>query len=452
MKKTFIFSVLTSLLSLTSLANAVEVSDVSIHKVEIPKSLYVNYQGSNQNFVEGFPTGYGSALAFYKINADNSIEFYALTDRGPNADGPKYEKDGKVLSGKFFPAPSFVPSIALLKLKNGLVSIEKVIPLKNKDGSLITGLPVNFGKTGNTGEVAFDENLNVLPYDDNGLDPEGLAIDENGHFWISDEYGPFAIEFDENGKLIRKLSPGDGLPSIFKYRTPNRGAEGLTITPNGTLVVMEQSILKLKNGEASSKKTAKFCRIAFINLKTGKSKTFGYPIDFDVYKKPGDAKLGDIVAINDTQFLIIEQGKDKNKKMRNLVYKFDVSEATDLSDLKVNDLEPEYLKNLGDLKLATKELIVDLRAHGFKAEKAEGMTLLPDHQTIAIINDNDFGVSLELSDKENKKAKIDDYVYHANGGFTLNDKKANPKILLVKNSPDEGEINLFLVKLDKKLN
>ncbi len=452
MNKTILFSVIASLFLSTLEANAYEVTSVDIKRVDIPKELYVNYQGDNKNFKSGFPTGYGSALAFNKVNKDGTVEFFALTDRGPNADGPKYEKDGKIMSGKFFPASSFQPSIALLKLAKGKVSIEKVIPLKNKDDSMISGLPVNFGKIGNSGEVALDEKLNVLPYDDNGLDPEGLDVDINGHFWISDEYGPFAIEFDENGKLIRKLAPGDGLPELFKYRTPNRGAEGLTLTPNGTLVVMEQSILNLKKLNKSSNKTAKFCRIAFINLKTGKIKTIGYPIDFEAYKKPGDAKLGDIVAINDNEFLIIEQGKDKNKKMRNLVYKFDVTDAQDISDLLINDKEPEFLENIDDLKLASKELVVDLREHGWKAEKAEGMTILPDHKTIALINDNDFGVALKLTDDENKKAKIGDYVYHLDGSFTLNGKKANPKIELVKNSPDESEINLFLVKLDKKLN
>jgi len=77
------------------------------------------------------------------------------------------------------------------------------------------------------------------------------------------------MEFEADGTMVLKLYPGSRIPEIFKYRTPNRGAEGVTITPDGTLVLMEQSILKLKNGDKESADTASFCRIAFINTDNG---------------------------------------------------------------------------------------------------------------------------------------------------------------------------------------
>ena len=44
---------------------------------------------------------------------------------------------------------------------------------------------------GSTGEVALDMNLNSLGYDNDGVDSEGISVDEDGNIWICDEYGPF---------------------------------------------------------------------------------------------------------------------------------------------------------------------------------------------------------------------------------------------------------------------
>ena len=50
------------------------------------------YEGSNEkiraDFPHGFLPAYGSGLAFKGTAADGALEFYAITDRGPNGDGP----------------------------------------------------------------------------------------------------------------------------------------------------------------------------------------------------------------------------------------------------------------------------------------------------------------------------------------------------------------------------
>ena len=441
---------LASCLGLTTsiVANAIEVNSYTL---QLGNDNYVEYEGKNENFKAGFPIGFGSALTFKGVKENGDLEFYGLTDRGPNGDAPNAKINGKTLAGKFFPTPKFNPQIALLTLsKDGQFKVSKVISLKNKDGSLITGLPLPQGKVGFTGEYALGEDFKVLPYDENGLDPEGIAIDANGDIWVSDEYGPFLIQFDSNGTLKNKYVPGNVLPEILKYRTPNRGAEGLTITPNGTIVLAEQSVLNLKSGDKKSAKSASFCRIVFVDPKTLTTKTYGYPIDVDSYKKPGAAKLGDMVAINDHEFLIIEQGKRKDKSMQNLIYRVDFSQAYDLTNAKKDGLEPEFFKDAGNFALAKKTLVVDLRALGFTAEKAEGLTILPDGQTLAVINDNDFGVAVDLKDSKNKKAEITDYVFE-DGKFTLDGKSADPMIKLVPNSKEERKTDLFLIKLDQKL-
>jgi hypothetical protein len=39
------------------------------------------------------------------------------------------------------------------------------------------------------------------------LDSEGLVLNRDGTFWVSDEYGPFVYKFDERGRMIDAIRP-----------------------------------------------------------------------------------------------------------------------------------------------------------------------------------------------------------------------------------------------------
>lgn len=409
-----------------------EVVNLKKFDIEVPSQFMVPYSGDESEFKDGFKTGFGSALAFKNINSDGTIEFYALTDRGPNADIPKYLKDGKSVPGKFFPAPNFTPSIGILKVDNKKAEIIDKIELKDSTGKNITGLPLPLNRIGSTGEVALDLNMNSLGYDINGLDPEGIAIDKDGNFWISDEYGPFIIKVDKNGKILEKLEPGNGLPEIVKHRIPNRGIEGLTIDKNGNIYAAVQSTL---NVDGKTKDTAIFTRVLKINPDTKEVKTFAYPIDKN-YKSNSTAKIGDIYAVDENKLLIIEQGKQKGK-MENLIYLVDFSKADDITTLGNLESKGNDLK----IKLGEKKLVVDLRKHGWDTEKAEGLTLLPDNKTIAIINDNDFGMAISED--------VSPYHYNENEKqLYLNNKATNQKLTLKKNTETS---QLWLVTLKEEI-
>lgn len=409
-----------------------EVINLKKFDIEVPSQFMVPYSGDESEFKDGFKTGFGSALAFKNINSDGTIEFYALTDRGPNADIPKYLKDGKSVPGKFFPAPNFTPSIGILKVDNKKAEIIDKIELKDSTGKNITGLPLPLNRIGSTGEVALDLNMNSLGYDINGLDPEGIAIDKDGNFWISDEYGPFIIKVDKNGKILEKLEPGNGLPEIVKHRIPNRGIEGLTIDKNGNIYAAVQSTL---NVDGKTKDTAIFTRVLKIDPDTKEVKTFAYPIDKN-YKSNSAAKIGDIYAVDENKLLIIEQGKQKGK-MENLIYLVDFSKADDITTLGNLESKGNDLK----IKLGEKKLVVDLRKHGWDTEKAEGLTLLPDNKTIAIINDNDFGMAISED--------VSPYHYNENEKqLYLNNKATNQKLTLKKNTETS---QLWLVTLKEEI-
>ena len=371
-------------------------SDVKIYPVSVDEALYTDFAESSEGYFEnGLKTGFGSAITFRGYDEDGNPQFYGVTDRGPSLDVPEDSQAADEYdAAKIFPAPDFTPSIGLITIKNGEAVVEDSITLKNSDGTPLTGLPLPSGELGATGETALDMELQELGYDENGFDPEGIAVDSDGNFWLADEYGPFIAKFSSDGTLIEKYAPGDGLPEILKYRIANRGFEGLTISPSGKIYASLQSALDIE-GETSA--TATFIRILELDPETGETKTYAYPVDVSAYSSPKNCKIGDIYAIDDNTLLAIEQGELADGTISNIVYEVDLTNATDITGVTYDGSELEYTSDADVLSsviaYADKTEFIDLRALGWTAEKAEGLCMLGDNETLALIIEDDFGLS-----------------------------------------------------------
>jgi hypothetical protein len=174
------------------------------------------------NGVKIYGGGFGSSLA---PDPRAPGFFYMLTDRGPNADGTRSGE-------KIFPVPGFAPQIGRFRLQGDKLVLVGTIELRNARGRKITGLPNP--NQGNTGEAALDMRGQKLAGDPDGLDSEGLVALRDGTFWVSDEYGPWLVHVDGHGRTLERIGPFPGarsLPGVLALRRPNRGMEGLTVTP-----------------------------------------------------------------------------------------------------------------------------------------------------------------------------------------------------------------------------
>ena len=266
--------------------------------------------------------------------------FYGLSDRGPNA----ATEAGKKPSGIIFLMPDYTPRIGLFKLTpEGKTELVETILLKDPKGRPITGLPnKNFGGTGETpynldgSVVALDpDGDGIKGFDESGLDSEGLVAMKDGTFWVSDEYGPHIVHFDATGKEIERINPfaadprnkaGRVLPAELATRWPNRGMEGLTITPDGkTLVgIMQSNLYNPSNAVGSINLT----RIVTVNIDTGAVAQYLYRQD------AAGLANSEIVALSATRFLVIERdtkfyGIDTGTIRKN-VYKVDMGKATNV--------------------------------------------------------------------------------------------------------------------------
>lgn len=347
---------------------------------------------TTQSGVKIYNGGFGSALAY------DGKYFYAMTDRGPNI-------DGATSNDKIFPKPDFTPQIGKFKIENGSLKLDKLILLKDETGKNLTGLP-NPLNQGGTGENALDMTGNKLNYDPKGIDPEGLVVMNDGSFWVADEYGPHIIHFDANGKAIEWLNPfgtgigGKKIPLVYKHRRPNRGMEGLTITPDRKyLVGMMQSPLLNPNKDVQKNATA--CRILFYELATGKYKEYIYFLE-----NTGTA-VSEITAITNTTFLVLERdGKapGKSDPAFKKLYKIDITNATDVTDPNENgklingktieQLSKNDLISAGINPVSKEEFFDIMSIPNYPHDKPEGIIVI-NRNTIAIVNDDDFGIESE---------------------------------------------------------
>ena len=383
--------------------------------------------------------GFGSDAAAHPTNPN---QFYALTDRGPNSDFK-----GSLGEGKQFLVPDYSPKIGLFEVEaDGQIRKIEEIVLKDRNGQPVSGLP-NPKALGGTNEIPYDISGNPMtidpskPYDPetnpvktdlNGLDPEGLAALEDGSFWISDEYGPHLVHYDAQGIEIERINPFtqdsrnnviiEGrpllLPAEFAKRRTNRGMESLTITPDqSTLVgVMESSM----DNPDKSGRLSTLTRMVMINLKNGVIKQYLCRLDAKEHVNSAIAALSEhefYVAEHDRQFPLQQPTAKK------LIYKLDISQATDINNLDAlldhsNNEQIGYDSELGllidgqtleqwiaqdechwdtlmelGIHPVQKTLAVDiLQAIDYPHDKLEGIWLRQDG-SIGLLNDDDFAMN-----------------------------------------------------------
>ena len=271
--------------------------------------------------------GYGSSLVPVPGTTD---EYFGLTDRGPNV-------DGLTETSKIFPIPNFTPSIRRFKLM-GYEAVPQggAITLKAPDGTPYTG---RFN-TANPGlDQGFDINGNLLPTDVNGADPEGFVALADGTFWVSDEYGPFITHFDATGLEMQRLSPFNGaLPVELARRRSNRGMEGLTITPDGSMLVgvMQSGLEQPDNLEQPGNipvdptKVAPV-RIVTYTLATGVVHEYLYMLENP--NTNNKVVTSEITALTNTTFLVDERDNGFPPSASKKIFVIDLTGATDVGPL-----------------------------------------------------------------------------------------------------------------------
>lgn len=383
-----------------------------------------------------------SGLHYAGKTPNGKLRFITHTDRGPNGEMREH--------GRPFLLPRFNPRLVWLELdpRTRHVRVVKQLLLTQADGSPLLGLPNVYSPSSpatSADEVPVSLLGKVLPQDPLGADFEGMAVADDGSFWLADEYRPSLYHFDVGGRLLERVvpigshaaagltppAPGEtgplgveALPSVLAHRRQNRGFEAVSFQ-SGKVYAMVQSPLRYP-ATMSDEEVSRMRNVRLIELDPVRrtSRQFIYVMDHPERKSPEDSpadKIGDMTALPGGGFLVVErdddsQAADLPSTIHKKVYFFGVDSATDVSTKdrlysgkSLDQLSVGELLKLG-IKPIEKRLHVDLAAAGYRrVQKVEGLAWI-DEGTIAVLNDNDFGVGrISIDGSTGKFSLLPDY-------------------------------------------
>ena len=328
-------------------------------------------------------------------------EFWTITDRGPN---------GQIKVGgtkrRTFPVPGFDPAIVKIRVSGDTVKVLDAIPITTSSGKAVTGLSNQQGR--DEAPYSYDAQT-ALSYNPNGLDTEGIVRAGDGSFWLVDEYGPSLVHVSARGKVLTRYVPKglrltgadypvvEALPAVLLHRKINRGFEGLAQLPGGDLVMALQSPLSLPDGDAGNA-SLNTRLLRFSTKKKAVTAEYAYRFDPVNVVDPSEddtseLKISSVVAVGDDR-LLVEERTDKAARLQ-LVRRERKSNI--LGGRYDDDTTSPSLEQLDDpaaagVPVLAKKLVVDLGTVSGVPQKIEGIARVDD-DTLALINDNDFGMT-----------------------------------------------------------
>ncbi|WP_260614719.1 esterase-like activity of phytase family protein [Microbispora sp. KK1-11] len=341
--------------------------------------------------------GVGSGL----FPAGRAGEFWLVTDRGPNGQ-PTVDGEKR----RTFPVPEFAPAIVRVALARGTAKIKQYIPIVGASGRPVTGLSNQAGHD----ETPYTwDGRTALPYNPSGLDVEDLVRTRDGDFWLVDEYGPSLVRVSPDGRVLERHVPAglgptgadypvkETLPAILASRQQNRGFEGLAISSDQrTLYLAVQS--PLANPDKKAAKKSRIGRILTFDLRSRKV-TAEYPYRFEdvttfdpkVNGDQSEMKISGLAYAGRDRLLVDERTDNVAR-----VYSIDLAKATNLLGGPYDDpkTSPSLEEQAGasGVRLPAKSLVLEPNALVPSLPgKIEGIAVL-DPRTIALANDNDFGL------------------------------------------------------------
>jgi glycerophosphoryl diester phosphodiesterase len=247
------------------------------------------------------------------------------------------------------------------------------------------------------------------------FDIESIRRSPNGDLWIGEEFGPFILHTDATGKV---LEAPFSLPGVLSPQNPfltdtsawtiraSRGFEGMALAAHGErLYPMLEGALRTD--------TDPHRRVLYefdLHRRAYTKRTWNYQTDAGF----PDAVIGDLTALDDHRFLLIERDDDQGATARQKkIYLIDLR-RTDASGFLVKHLVLDLLSirdpNGVSLPARPGEFGIG-DPFSFPLQSVEGLEVLGDRRLL-IANDNNYPFS--------------------DGRWTLRDRPDDTELIIVR--------------------
>jgi hypothetical protein len=220
------------------------------------------------------------------------------------------------------------------------------------------------------------------------LDPESFVIAKDRSFWVADEFGPYLLHFDRDGKLLQAPIELPNPQGGF-VRSPqnlngaanlasSKGFESMATNPDRTILypMLEGTVKGDPEG---------FLRIYKANATTGE---FQGIVGYYKLEDPNNA-TGDMTVINENEYLVIERdNKQGNEARFKKVYKINLTKQA--QDRTIEKQEIVDLLNIQDANDLNRDEQTQFR---FPFQTIEDVLVL-DANTLLVANDNNYPFSI----------------------------------------------------------
>ncbi|KAI0872437.1 esterase-like activity of phytase-domain-containing protein [Hypoxylon argillaceum] len=332
--------------------------------------------------------GLGSSLHLNKhkwtkhCNGSYAGELWLLPDRGWNTEGTlNYNPRVHKFEILFTPQPN--ATISNPSAPNLEFYYIDSIKFSGPNATLCTGLDAD--ATGDLSYTGFP-NLPISTWIGDGfggdgpggtgipIDSEGLYVNEDGTFWVSDEYGPYIYLFNPEGEMLTAIRPPEAIvpkrngTDSFSADSPpryiddgggddvtpadpdtgrenNHGFEGLSVSADGkSLYVLLQAATVQEGG--LDKQTERYTRFLKYDVSNKLAPVYAgeWIVPLPLYndptakasKNPKVAAQSEILALDNGQFFVLSRdsnagnGQDVTQSVYRQIDVFDIASATDI--------------------------------------------------------------------------------------------------------------------------
>ena len=378
-------------------------ADVLVGQAVLPANTFAPGPTSGQFIGEGPINGVFPPFSekqpvqgFSAVLKKDEETFYVLSDNGFGKQGNSQDYVLKIYEVRL--------ELETAADGSGTIEVEGFIPLHDPDELIPFTIVADLDEYPAEGAAPKDNISSGIPVspaikEDRLLtgadfDIESIQQVEDGTFWIGDEFGPFLLHVDANGKV---LDPPIPLPNVSSPQNPyledpseanlprSRGFEGMALSVDGTKLypMLEGALI------TDPDQTRRIIYEFDLRSKNYTGNQFYYRVENSTHA------IGDFIAINEHEFLVIERdGSQGDLNGFKKIFKINLSNLD--SDGFVEKVEVVDLLNISDPEL------ISLPAEpgdiglgdpfAFPFVTIEGVVII-DPSTLGVLNDNNYPFS-----------------------------------------------------------